>query len=293
MEERSVLLKYLIDSADEMKCPENQKAVSANQFFAMLLQVLTLYELDKLPPVLQEDSVRRELDEINKLLEPYEFDRATAGDVVLEAIAQPKYPLHLDEHAFRSLTLQLRFQKKPDEQLLFTAVAYTERIIKSPTSALSKILFAAKPCAEEAEEDGQEEEADKAQSAQDTQDTEQGDDFGFVVAPAGAEPGARVRRSARPQKRGEEKLADVVQSTKDIRATLKAAVFGQDHAIDAVAAGYFRSQIEAKANSGSKKPKSLFLFAGPPGVGKTFLAEKIAEALKLPYRRFDMSEYAD
>lgn len=42
-----------------------------------------------------------------------------------------------------------------------------------------------------------------------------------------------------------------------------------------------------------KRPRATFLFAGPPGVGKTFLAEKAAEALKLPFMRFDMSEYSD
>ncbi len=42
-----------------------------------------------------------------------------------------------------------------------------------------------------------------------------------------------------------------------------------------------------------KSPRATFLFAGPPGVGKTFLAEKAAEALMLPFMRFDMSEYSD
>lgn len=41
------------------------------------------------------------------------------------------------------------------------------------------------------------------------------------------------------------------------------------------------------------------MFAGPPGVGKTFLAEKAAEAIsyaegkEIPFVRFDMSEYCD
>lgn len=42
-----------------------------------------------------------------------------------------------------------------------------------------------------------------------------------------------------------------------------------------------------------KKPRATYLFAGPPGVGKTFLAEVAAEKLSLPFMRFDMSEYAD
>lgn len=41
------------------------------------------------------------------------------------------------------------------------------------------------------------------------------------------------------------------------------------------------------------RPRATFLFAGPPGVGKTYLAQKAAEALELPFRRFDMSEFGD
>jgi ATP-dependent Zn protease len=36
----------------------------------------------------------------------------------------------------------------------------------------------------------------------------------------------------------------------------------------------------------------VFLFAGSPGVGKTFLAETFAETINLPYKRFDMAAYS-
>ncbi len=43
----------------------------------------------------------------------------------------------------------------------------------------------------------------------------------------------------------------------------------------------------------SRRPAAVYLFAGSPGVGKTFFAETAAELLKLPFLRCDMSEYAD
>ena len=43
----------------------------------------------------------------------------------------------------------------------------------------------------------------------------------------------------------------------------------------------------------SRGPQAVFFFAGPPGVGKTFLAEKIASALGRPFERFDLSSYSD
>lgn len=41
------------------------------------------------------------------------------------------------------------------------------------------------------------------------------------------------------------------------------------------------------------RPAVTYLFAGPPGVGKTFLAETAARLLGRPFKRFDMSEFAD
>lgn len=40
-------------------------------------------------------------------------------------------------------------------------------------------------------------------------------------------------------------------------------------------------------------PAATFLFAGYPGTGKTFTAQKMAEALGLPFERFDMTGYSD
>ncbi len=80
---------------------------------------------------------------------------------------------------------------------------------------------------------------------------------------------------------------------KRIQDELLSKVFGQDHAVSTFVAGYFQSQVMAIANAKNRSPRATFLFAGPPGTGKTFLAEQAAEALKLPFKRFDMSEYSD
>ncbi len=47
----------------------------------------------------------------------------------------------------------------------------------------------------------------------------------------------------------------------------------------------------AGADTKRKRPAGLFLFAGPPGVGKTYLAECGAEWLQRPFLRLDMSSY--
>lgn len=68
---------------------------------------------------------------------------------------------------------------------------------------------------------------------------------------------------------------------------------GQDHAIKAVADGYFNAEVLVRTEGERKRPKMTYLFAGPPGVGKTFMAEKMAEYLKLPHLCVDMSTCAD
>ena len=64
---------------------------------------------------------------------------------------------------------------------------------------------------------------------------------------------------------------------------------GQDHACNAVKEQLFGSLHKANGSG----PAATFLFAGPPAVGKTFMAQKIAEALGRPFERFDMSGYSD
>lgn len=71
---------------------------------------------------------------------------------------------------------------------------------------------------------------------------------------------------------------------------LKATVFGQDAAIEALAA----SIKMARSGLGKPdKPIGAFLFSGPTGVGKTEVAKQLAFTLGIELVRFDMSEYME
>lgn len=89
------------------------------------------------------------------------------------------------------------------------------------------------------------------------------------------------------------KIGQLVQQVKYIRKELQSCIFGQDNAINVFTTGYFQASMRAMLDEAGRRPQATFLFAGPPGVGKTFLAEKAAQALGLPFKRFDMSGYAD
>lgn len=71
---------------------------------------------------------------------------------------------------------------------------------------------------------------------------------------------------------------------------LKHMVYGQDAAIDALAAAVKMSRSGLGLPD---KPVGCFLFSGPTGVGKTEVAKQLAFSLGVPLQRFDMSEYME
>ncbi|KJZ14055.1 MULTISPECIES: ATP-dependent Clp protease ATP-binding subunit ClpA [Halomonas] len=71
---------------------------------------------------------------------------------------------------------------------------------------------------------------------------------------------------------------------------LKMLVFGQDEAIDSLAAAIKLSRAGLKSPD---KPVGSFLFAGPTGVGKTEVARQLAHIMGVELLRFDMSEYME
>jgi len=77
---------------------------------------------------------------------------------------------------------------------------------------------------------------------------------------------------------------------KNLDRDLKAVVFGQDKAIDALT----RAIKMARSGLGNPgKPIGSFLFSGPTGVGKTEVAKQLAYCLGIELTRFDMSEYME
>lgn len=68
-------------------------------------------------------------------------------------------------------------------------------------------------------------------------------------------------------------------------------VKGQDRAVLKFVQGYNQGEL-FRNNEKRNRPRSYYFFFGPPGVGKTFLAEEAAKTLGIPCKVFNMSEYA-
>ncbi len=77
---------------------------------------------------------------------------------------------------------------------------------------------------------------------------------------------------------------------KDLEASLKRVVFGQDNAITALSSAIKLARAGLRE---PEKPIGNYLFAGPTGVGKTEVAKQLADTLGVELLRFDMSEYME
>ena len=77
---------------------------------------------------------------------------------------------------------------------------------------------------------------------------------------------------------------------KTLERDLKAVVFGQDKAIEALSSSIKLARAGLRE---PEKPIGCYLFSGPTGVGKTEVARQLANTLGVELIRFDMSEYME
>jgi len=88
-------------------------------------------------------------------------------------------------------------------------------------------------------------------------------------------------------------VSDEVRTVLDLKDTLAERVIGQDHALDAIAQ---RVRTSRAGLEDPDKPKGVFLFVGPSGVGKTETALAVADILYGGERKLitiNMSEYQE
>lgn len=90
----------------------------------------------------------------------------------------------------------------------------------------------------------------------------------------------------------ETELTVLSENATALRTALLEKIVGQDAVIDKFEKAYFNAQKRALTATKKKGVKHAFLFAGTPGVGKTYMAESFAEIIGLPYKRFDMAAYS-
>jgi ATP-dependent Clp protease ATP-binding subunit ClpA len=80
------------------------------------------------------------------------------------------------------------------------------------------------------------------------------------------------------------------EQLQNLERDLKLTVFGQDPAIETLAATI---KLSRSGLGHPEKPIGSFLFSGPTGVGKTEVAKQLAHIMGIEFIRFDMSEYME
>lgn len=86
-------------------------------------------------------------------------------------------------------------------------------------------------------------------------------------------------------------LSDLSDRYRNLSTALLDVVKGQDQAVVRFIRGYNQGELLKQTEKGNH-PRTYFFFFGPPGVGKTLLAETAAKTLEIPYKIFNMSEFS-
>lgn len=285
MLKKSCLLEYLIKYADSLKKNDGKKALTANYFVISLLQTVNAVENNRTPSEINNEDAQKELTLVCEMLKKYGFDKGQAVLSIIGFISSPDYKSSMDEFMFSKIIYNAESRAKKKGLDVIDTRVYLELIFAEPTEAINKFVLS-KEKKSDAAEDKEDEDVAAAKLFE---------EIIRMTREAGVDPSVSEPLEAEKFEEisGAQKLSQIVQKTRNIQSVLLENVFGQDQAINTFVSGYFQAQLMSYSRKGTRKPQATFLFAGPPGVGKTFLAEKSAEALKLPYKRFDMSEYSN
>ncbi len=84
----------------------------------------------------------------------------------------------------------------------------------------------------------------------------------------------------------------LVRKLQNLRSELLSNIFGQSHAVQDCIEGFYNAFL-VSGDKDRKSPLAVFVFAGPPGVGKTYMASLCAGHLSRPFKTFDMTLYSD
>ena len=284
MLKKSCLLEYLIAYADMLKKNDGKKALSANYFVISVLKTIDAIDNNQIPSEIDSEEAKKELAAVCDLLKKYDINKSETIEAISNDITSPEYNSFMDELAFgkiHSMSAEQEAQKKGQDTI--DTLVYLELIIAEPTASINKHVLMHMAQETATEEDG---ETTAAKLLAEMQEILEGIEKTLESIEDDAPKSAEEHDET-------QKLSAVVKDTRDIQRVLLENVFGQDQAVNTFVSGYFQARLMSCSRKETKKPQATFLFAGPPGVGKTFLAEKAAESLGLPYKRFDMSEYSN
>ena len=274
----SKLLEHIFERADSIKKKCGNKILTVNHIFAAVLECVKEY--DNLQGF-------AELGDMSEAKAVFEMLRNITMTDMLPAYVEllcSKKDNFMDDILFRQIESSAKRISEQNGKNSISADIFLKCIIDSPTDEIKTIMGLSDKKADKTESSAEKGNNITEESGKSFSDAE--DDITTAAASVKSEQKDESLQS-------KEQIAEITKKVKLMQKRLSSAVFGQDNAISIFTSGYFQSELRKITDKTNKKPKATYLFAGPPGVGKTFLAEQAAEVLELPFMRFDMSEYSE
>ncbi len=279
----SRLLEHILDFADKIKITHSYKILTVNHVMAAALEFCN-------PSSVALNTRGFDVSEISALISVVNSVKLSDNiSFCLDILCGTK-PTFMDDLLFRQVVAAATDECREKGMKNITADIFVKCIIESPSDEIKNLIS----CAEKT--DGQLTDYPELTSEELTDAL---NDMRRLLAGVSETKPEKDEDENPDEEQKEEKLqpkeyiAGITEKVKFMQKKLSGAVFGQDNAINIFASGYFQAQLRKITDKKSKKPKATYLFAGPPGVGKTFLAEQAAEMLGLPFMRFDMSEFSE
>ncbi len=272
----SKVLDYLLARAERIKESKGSKILTVNYIFASVLEWTD--EIKNL----QDCSEYGDAAEIKVLCDMVSNIKLTDSISACVLLLCSKKASYVDDLLFRQILLASKQWSEKNEKNCITADVFLKYIMEAPTNEIRTVIGMPKRSTNIS---GVSAEAISRATA-DIQQTLKGNNRVDVSEP---EEENRVAEVVAPK----EYIVRMTEKVKLMQKKLSSVVFGQDNAISIFTSGYFQSELRKITDKNCRKPKATYLFAGPPGVGKTFLAEQVAEMLELPFVRFDMSEFSE
>lgn len=276
----SNLSQHVINIYEDIKTQKVTKMQSASYLIASFLK---FYSEGAMPPNCDRNEARAVYDAIDKMVNKDEIDDTLK-------ILTGRLGSLQEDAAYRKIIADSEIAAQNAGNSVITADIILNCALNNAPNGIREIL-SSKPMPQKRMEDdaGTSSAGNRGNQGESSVFSKsflgnEGDLGGAAQAPA---------QEPKPQGTPKEQIVELTKKVKVMQKKLSEIIFGQDNAISTFASGYFQSQLRRFTDKNSKKPGATFLFAGPPGVGKTFLAENVAELLDLPYMRFDMSEYAE
>ncbi len=304
--EKSLLLKNLLTKAKILAQFDNSRKVNSDYF---LMAALYAVDTDNFGAGVDEAEVQN----VKKIIGTYVKDIKSVYSAYKDAVKSSDYDYDGSLALYNKIEESAELKVVEDELKVCTADCYLHFIFTKPSTLVKKLVLKTEATASSADADGNDglsglmSSLDKKKKGLLSKVKQQAGENWSNSGDSTLESDTKADDSTTASDAdgifdvsedndtddAEETLPSVVAKVKEIQKSLLDIVYGQDHAVNAFASGYFQAEITALTQEVNSKPKATFLFAGPPGVGKTFLAEQAAKALGLPFCRFDMSEYAD